>query len=155
MLPWNSEALREWSIVGMNHYLMGGERRLYVAMVKDGRCIKAEGADEGAVFETLEVQAQGGPSEMSPGASPGAMSAEQMQQIVDDVRAAHGDACVCLLCGAVKMAMRAELDALGTGNISSCASCGHAIVWKGEYWKHVDATYRHPARPVEKPNGAR
>jgi hypothetical protein len=52
-LPWNSGVLASWSIVGMNHYHLGGVRRLFVAMVKDGRCIKAEGADEAGVFEEL------------------------------------------------------------------------------------------------------
>ena len=41
----------------MNHYHVGGQRHLFVAMVQGDRCIKAEGADEAAVFEELERQA--------------------------------------------------------------------------------------------------
>lgn len=58
MLPWNHPALRAWSIVGMNHYHLEGQRRLFVAMTKEGRCIKAEGVDEAWVFERLIAQAQ-------------------------------------------------------------------------------------------------
>jgi hypothetical protein len=41
----------------MNHYFVNGERHLFVAMVKDGRCIKAEGADEQQVFTVLATAA--------------------------------------------------------------------------------------------------
>ena len=57
-LPWNHIVLRPWSIVGMNHYHRDGRRRLFVAMTKDGRCIKAEGWDEALVFERLIAMAQ-------------------------------------------------------------------------------------------------
>lgn len=52
-LPWNAPQLRDWSIVGMNHYSINGQRRLFVSMAKDGQCIKAEGADENSVFQEL------------------------------------------------------------------------------------------------------
>ena len=57
-LPWNHIVLRPWSIVGMNHYHRDGRRHLFVAMTKDGRCIKAEGWDEALVFERLIAMAQ-------------------------------------------------------------------------------------------------
>jgi len=57
-MPWNIDALKEWSIVGMNHYSIGGEKRLFVAMTLEGICIKAEGADERAVFEKLAQEAE-------------------------------------------------------------------------------------------------
>ncbi len=57
-LPWQRGALAQWRIVGMNHYNFEGGLRLFVAMTsQDGRCIKAEGADEMAVFEMLEKMA--------------------------------------------------------------------------------------------------
>jgi len=57
-LPWNKPPLNEWSMVGMNHYFVNGQRHLFVAMVKDGRCIKAEGVDEQQVFAALSAAAQ-------------------------------------------------------------------------------------------------
>lgn len=43
--PWMMKPLDEWQIVGMNHYRVNGELRLFVAMTKDGRCIQSEGLD--------------------------------------------------------------------------------------------------------------
>ena len=57
-LPWLSPLLREWSIVGMHHYRIGGTRCLFVAMVKDGRCITMEGIDCQAFWKAVEAQAQ-------------------------------------------------------------------------------------------------
>lgn len=63
-LPWNTPALRGWSIVGMNHYRLEGRRRLFVSMTKAGRglaptvCITAEGPNEREVFESLAAQAE-------------------------------------------------------------------------------------------------
>ena len=54
--PWQHEELCGWSIVGMNHYLQNGDRRLFVAMVKDGRCIKAEGHDDVHIWLRLIEQ---------------------------------------------------------------------------------------------------
>lgn len=58
-MPWKE--MKGWSIVGMNHYFVEGakkERHLFVAMVnRAGRCIKAEGPDESAVFEDLQKKA--------------------------------------------------------------------------------------------------
>ena len=56
-LPWLRDPLMEWRIVGMNHYTIGGVLRLFVAMTKDGRCIKAEG-DERYVWDNLITQAK-------------------------------------------------------------------------------------------------
>lgn len=58
-LPWNQSPLNEWTIVGMNHYFVCGERCLFVAMMnKEGRAIKAEGKNELSVFASLKVQAR-------------------------------------------------------------------------------------------------
>ena len=58
MLPCNVPELRDWSIVGMNHFRQGGERHLFVAMTRAGRCIVAEGEDEAGVFRSLASQAR-------------------------------------------------------------------------------------------------
>ena len=42
----------------MNHYVSNGERRLFVAMVKDCRCIKEEGADDEYLWNRLWHKAQ-------------------------------------------------------------------------------------------------
>lgn len=55
--PWNRGMLREWSIVGMNHFTIEGIRNLFVAMSKGGRCIKSEGDSEHAVWAELYHQA--------------------------------------------------------------------------------------------------
>ena len=51
--PWAQGVLKDWTIVGMNHYHQNGERRLFVAMTKDGKCIKAEGKDNKLIWEYL------------------------------------------------------------------------------------------------------
>jgi hypothetical protein len=51
--PWLPKPLDEWNIVGMNHYHVNGERRLFVAMVKDGRCIQEEGLDDEYLWNRL------------------------------------------------------------------------------------------------------
>jgi hypothetical protein len=51
--PWQTSTLADWSIVGMNHYHVNGERRLFVAMVKDGTCIKEEGPDDDYLWNRL------------------------------------------------------------------------------------------------------
>lgn len=59
--PWNSKILKEWSIVGMNHYFVEGikkPRYLFVAMSKDRQLVKAEGPDEEMVFKDLEWQVE-------------------------------------------------------------------------------------------------
>ena len=53
MNPWLQAPLDQWSIVGMNHYHVAGERRLFVAMVRDGRCIKEEGTDDQYLWNRL------------------------------------------------------------------------------------------------------
>ena len=57
-LPWRHTDLEDWSIVGMNHYRMYGNRRLFVSMERDGRCIKAEGLDLAGIWENLRMQAR-------------------------------------------------------------------------------------------------
>lgn len=54
--PW--AFLPNWSIVGMNHYFVEGEKRLFVAMVKDGLCIKEEGKDDVYLWNRLWHQAR-------------------------------------------------------------------------------------------------
>lgn len=56
--PWQQDALSEWSIVGMNHYHVNGERLLFVSMEKDGRCIKEEGKDDEYLWNRLWHKAQ-------------------------------------------------------------------------------------------------
>ena len=56
-MPWDCDYLKDWMIVGANHYRMKGARHLFVAMTKGDLCIKAEGADEQAVFLDLQKQA--------------------------------------------------------------------------------------------------
>ncbi len=57
--PWLQPPLYKWAIVGMNHYHVDGERRLFVSMEKDGRCIKAEGDDDKYLWNRLRHQATG------------------------------------------------------------------------------------------------
>jgi len=57
-MPWAALEERGWAIVGLNHYRVGGHLNLFVSMAKAGRCIKAEGPDQAAVFRELEQQAQ-------------------------------------------------------------------------------------------------
>lgn len=51
--PWKMKPLDEWSIVGMNHYHVAGERFLFVSMTKDGRCITEEGKDDEYLWNRL------------------------------------------------------------------------------------------------------
>ncbi len=53
VIPWLQKPLDEWSIVGMNHYESAGEKCLFVAMTKDGRCIKEEGRDDKFLWNRL------------------------------------------------------------------------------------------------------
>jgi hypothetical protein len=55
--PWKQGPLGEWSIVGMNHYNLNGERRLLVAMTKGSCCIKEEGKDDEFLWNRLCHQA--------------------------------------------------------------------------------------------------
>lgn len=59
LMPWQAGLLSCWAIVGMNHYYLNGSgRRLFVAMVRFGKCIKAEGDDGPEIWADLERQAQ-------------------------------------------------------------------------------------------------
>lgn len=58
LIFWEYEELVGWDIVGMNHYYVDGERRLFVAMTRNGFCIKAEGADQQGIFDDLLIQAR-------------------------------------------------------------------------------------------------
>jgi hypothetical protein len=57
-LPWRKTELYEWSICGMNHYHVDGQRYLFVSLCKDGRCIKAEGFDDDEIWNILIEQAK-------------------------------------------------------------------------------------------------
>ena len=52
-VPWKMKPLDEWSIVGMNHYHVDGQRHLFVSMQKDGRCITEEGLDHEYLWTRL------------------------------------------------------------------------------------------------------
>ena len=51
--PWLYGPLRDWSIVGMNHYHVADKRFIFVSMEKDGRCIKEEGPDDEYLWNRL------------------------------------------------------------------------------------------------------
>ena len=51
--PWQSKPLNDWSIIGMNHYHVNGQRFLFVAMTKDGRVIQEEGKDDEYLWNRL------------------------------------------------------------------------------------------------------
>ena len=57
LFPWQHGSLKDWTIVGMNHYHVDGDRRIFVAMVKGDRCIKEEGLDSGLIWRRLEHKA--------------------------------------------------------------------------------------------------
>lgn len=57
-LPWHRPELIGWSIVGMNHYHVQGERRLYVSMVWNKNiCIIVEGIDGPELWDELAHRA--------------------------------------------------------------------------------------------------
>ncbi len=51
--PWKMSPLDEWSIVGMNHYSINGQKQIFVAMIKGDRCIVEEGADDQYLWNRL------------------------------------------------------------------------------------------------------
>lgn len=51
--PWLMKPLDEWSIVGLNHYSVNGERQLFVAMTKDGHCVQEEGPEDQYLWNRL------------------------------------------------------------------------------------------------------
>jgi hypothetical protein len=57
MFPWHDPVFAGWSIVGMNHYHVSGERRLFVAMTRENCCIKVEGRDDGRLWNALRAKA--------------------------------------------------------------------------------------------------
>lgn len=57
-MPWQRAELAGWSIVGMNHYHQGGQKHLFVSMVRNGRCITAEGTDATRVWDDLATKAR-------------------------------------------------------------------------------------------------
>jgi hypothetical protein len=66
-LPWQRPELKRWCIVGMNHYHMGGQRRIYVSMVWQGLVrITAEGLDDGAIWDSLARQSVAAIGEQAP-----------------------------------------------------------------------------------------
>lgn len=57
--PWNESYLEQFDIVGMNHYHdPQGRKMLFVAMVKDGICIKEEGPDDEYLWNRLYWKAK-------------------------------------------------------------------------------------------------
>ena len=60
--PWAIKPLDEWSIVGMNHYHVNGERFLFVALTKNGVCITEEGKDDEYLWNRLWNKATKEPS---------------------------------------------------------------------------------------------
>ncbi len=57
--PWLQTPLDQWSIVGLNHYNKAGKKFLFVAMTKDGLCIKEEGPDDEFLWNRLWHKAVG------------------------------------------------------------------------------------------------
>lgn len=55
--PWAVKPLSEWSICGMNHYFVDGNKRLFVAMTKNGRCIVEEGQESVCLWNRLRKKA--------------------------------------------------------------------------------------------------
>ena len=51
--PWLMKPLDEWSICGMNHYNIAGEKFLFVSMVKNCVCITEEGNDNEYLWKRL------------------------------------------------------------------------------------------------------
>lgn len=51
--PWQQGVLARWSICGMNHYHVAGQRFLFVSMTKDGQCITEEGPDDKYLWNRL------------------------------------------------------------------------------------------------------
>lgn len=56
--PWPHPDLIAWSIVGMNHYHVDGQRRLFVAMTCLNTCITSEGLDGPALWDELRAAAR-------------------------------------------------------------------------------------------------
>ena len=54
---WQIGTLEDWSICGMNHYHVAGEKFLFVSMVKDGICITEEGKDDEYLWNRLRRKA--------------------------------------------------------------------------------------------------
>lgn len=54
---WQAAFLKDWSIVGMNHYHVKGEKLLFVAMTNGNKCITAEGKDDEKIWEQLNKKA--------------------------------------------------------------------------------------------------
>ena len=61
--PWMMRPLDEWSICGMNHYHLSGQKRLFVSMTKDGRCITEEGTDDQYLWNRLWRKATSEPND--------------------------------------------------------------------------------------------
>lgn len=51
--PWHDKGFDGWLIVGMNHYSVNGRVQLFVALTKNGRCIKEEGNDDEYLWNRL------------------------------------------------------------------------------------------------------
>lgn len=92
IMPWSESPLSTFSIVGMNHYHANGGRRLFVAMTRFGKCIKAEGADEREVFADLLKQAEGINQPNKSSALPDVVDAELVERVAEAIcRARNGE----------------------------------------------------------------
>jgi len=52
-MPWQYGILDDWSIVGMNHYHVNGDKFIFVSMAKKGKCITEEGKDDQYLWNRL------------------------------------------------------------------------------------------------------
>lgn len=57
---WHVPDLKDWSICGMNHYFINGEKMLFVSMTRESMAIQAEGKDKdyAIIFTSLASQAR-------------------------------------------------------------------------------------------------
>lgn len=56
-IPWKRYPLKTWSICGMNHYHVNGEKFLFVSMTKNNKCIVSEGKDSKELWNDLRIKA--------------------------------------------------------------------------------------------------
>lgn len=55
--PWMTGYLKDFSIVGMNHYHVNGGRYVFVAMAQGSKLIKEEGKDDVYLWNRLANKA--------------------------------------------------------------------------------------------------
>ena len=64
--PWTWGPLKEWSIVGMNHYHVNGTRMLFISMTRGDYCITEEGEDDEYLWNRLCHKAWARDSQQGP-----------------------------------------------------------------------------------------